>query len=117
MAAPASIDAYIAGFPSDVQEILQCIRRTLLDGAPGTTEAISYGIPTLMLDGRYLLYFAGWKRHISIYPAPAVDDALARDLAPYAAAKSTLQFPLKQPMPYELIGRIAAAALANRRGD
>lgn len=117
MTAPASIDDYIAGFPAEVQQILQRIRRTMLDGAPGTTEAISYGIPTLMLDGRYLLYFAGWKRHVSIYPAPAADEALARDMAPYAAAKSTLQFPLRQPMPYELIGRIAAAALAARRGD
>lgn len=112
----ATIDEYIAGFPPDVQDILQRIRRTTLDAAPGTIEAISYGIPTLMLDGRYLLYFAGWKHHISIYPAPEGDDALGRDMAPYRAEKSTLKFPLQQPIPYELIGRIAAAALASRRG-
>ena len=112
--APASVDAYLAGLPPEVREVLERVRQTLLTGAPGTTETISYGIPPLMLDGRYLLYFAGWKQHISIYPIPAGDDALRRDLAPYESGKGTLRFPLTKPIPDELIARVAAAAVASR---
>jgi uncharacterized protein YdhG (YjbR/CyaY superfamily) len=115
MPPPATIDAYLAGRPPDVREILDLVRSTLTAAAPGTTESISYGIPTLDLDGRYLLYFAGWKHHISIYPIPPGDAALQRDLAPYRSEKSTLRFPLSKPIPYELIGRVAAAALAARK--
>ena len=113
----SSVDEYIASFPPAVQGKLQDVRRAMGAAAPGTQEAISYGIPTLTLDGRYLIYFAGWKHHISVYPIPAGDDALQRDLAPYVAAKGTLRFPLEEPLPLELIGRATAAALAARRTD
>ena len=61
--------------------------------------------------GRPLLYFAGWKRHISLYPAPAGDEALERRLAPYRSAKSTLKFPLSRPVPYDLIAQVAELSL------
>jgi len=83
--------------------------------APETEEAVSYGIPTFTLDGRYLIYFAGWKRHISVYPIPAVNAQLDKEIERYKAGKGTLRFPLNEPIPYELIGRLAAAALGNRR--
>lgn len=110
-----TVDEYIASFPADVQAKLQDVRRAMRAAAPGTDEAISYGIPTLMLDGRYLMYFAGWKRHISVYPIPAVDAQLDEEIAPYKASKGTLRFPLKEPIPYPLIGRLVAAAMRNRR--
>ena len=74
-------------------------------GAPGTEERISYGIPTFALDGRYLIYFAGWKQHVSVYPIPETDDVLERAIAPYRTGKGTLRFPLDQPIPYDLIER------------
>jgi uncharacterized protein YdhG (YjbR/CyaY superfamily) len=113
MPPPASIDTYIDGFPPEVQEVLQRIRRAAFGAAPDTTEGISYGIPTLMLGGRQILFFAAWKRHVSVYPVPG-DPALQHDVAPYLSGKGTLRFPLDRPIPYALIGRIAAAARKDR---
>ena len=112
-----TVDEYIASFPADRQAILQDVRGAMRRGAPGTEERISYGIPTFALDGRYLIYFAGWKQHVSVYPIPESDDALERAIAPYRAGKGTLRFPLDQPIPYDLIERLAAAALAARRRE
>lgn len=109
-----TVDEYIGSFPADVQEKLQDVRRAMRAAAPGTEEAISYGIPTLMLDGRYLMYFAGWKRHISVYPIPAVDAQLDKEIERYKAGKGTLRFPLDEPIPYELIGRLVEASMRNR---
>lgn len=83
--------------------------------APGAKEAITYAIPTLLLDGRYLMYFAGWKRHISVYPIPSGDAQLDKEIERFKAGKGTLRFPLNEPIPYELIGRLVAAAMRNRR--
>jgi uncharacterized protein YdhG (YjbR/CyaY superfamily) len=95
----ATIDEYIGTFPEDVQTILTEIRRRVHAVVPGLEEAISYQMPTMNLDGRYLVYFAGWKHHVSIYPIPTADEAFQRELAPYKAAKGTLKFPLDQPIP------------------
>jgi uncharacterized protein YdhG (YjbR/CyaY superfamily) len=110
-----TVDEYISSFPGDVQEQLQGVRRAMRAAAPGTEEGISYGIPTLLLDGRYLMYFAGWKRHISVYPIPAVDAQLDKEIERFKAGKGTLRFPLNEPIPYDLIGRLVAAAMRNRR--
>lgn len=110
-----SIDEYIASFPADVQVILREVRRTIAAAAPGTEGAISYGIPTFKLHGRYVIYFAGWKHHLSIYPIPAVDEALDKALEPYKAAKGTLRFPLDKPIPYDLIEQVTVAALRGRQ--
>lgn len=111
-----TVDDYIASFPHAVQDKLKEVRRVMHEAAPGSEEAISYGIPTLTLDGRYLIYFAGWKQHISVYPIPEGDADLQRDLAPYVAAKGTLRFPLAKPIPYELLGRATRAAFEARTG-
>ena len=110
----ASVDEYIGSFPAVVQEVLQEIRRRLHDVVPGAGEKISYQIPTITLDGKALLYFSAWKEHISVYPIPPVDDALAAELEQYKAGKGTLKFPLKQPIPYDLIARVAQAFLDSR---
>jgi uncharacterized protein YdhG (YjbR/CyaY superfamily) len=112
----SSVDDYIASFPSEVQEKLQAVREAMRRGAPGTDEAISYGIPTFKLAGRYVIYFAGWKEHISVYPIPELDDALAEAVRPHQSGKGTLKFRLDEPIPYDLIERLAARALAQRRG-
>lgn len=114
MAKVATIDEYIASFEPGTRTILEDVRAAIRRGAPSAGERISYGIPTFTVDDRYLLYFAGWKRHIAVYPVPAGDTALQRDVEPYKAAKGTLRFPLSAPIPYALIERIAAAALRER---
>ena len=110
----ASVDDYIAAFPADVQSVLRQIRQTIRTAAPETDEAISYGIPVARLGGDYVVYFAGWKQHVSIYPVPTVAPGLETEIATYRAGKGTLKFPLSQPIPYELIGRITQALLDRR---
>ncbi|MGH2486533.1 MAG: iron chaperone, partial [Ktedonobacterales bacterium] len=98
-----TIDAYIGGFPAHVQAILTRVRETIREAAPKATETISYGIPVFDLEGKHLVFFAGWKRHISLYPLPAGDEAYQQRIAQYRRVKSTVQFPLDKPIPYDLI--------------
>lgn len=115
MTKPATVDEYIASFPPDMQAVLDTVRAAIRAAAPGTEERISYGIPTFTLDGRYVVYFSAWKQHVAVYPMPRGDAALDRDLAPHRAGKGTLRFPLDRPIPLELIGRVAARLLEQRR--
>ena len=110
-----SVDEYIASFPPEVAERLELVRQAVLRRVPGAEETISYQIPTIKVDGKYLLYFAGWKHHIAIYPVPEFHEALEHKVAGYRAAKGTLRFPFGEPTPYRLIESIAAALFANRR--
>ena len=112
----ANIDDYIASFPEGVRPVLQRVRDTIGDVAPGADETISYGMPTMTLDGRYLVYFAGWKNHISLYPAPAGDESFDRQIAPYRASKGTLKFPLRKPVPYDLIEQVVQLLVKQRAG-
>ena len=111
----ASVDEYIESFPADVQVILQQVRRTIREVVPAAVETITYHIPTVMLDGVMLLCFAGWKHHVSLYPAPAGDDEFGSQIAPYRSAKSTLKFPIRDPLPYDLIARVATFRVRERR--
>jgi uncharacterized protein YdhG (YjbR/CyaY superfamily) len=104
--APESIDEYIAAFPPDAQESLEQIRMAIKAAEPAAEETISYQMPTFTLNGHYLVYFAAFKKHISLYPAPTGIVEFADDLAMYGAGKGTLQFPLDQPLPLDLIGRL-----------
>lgn len=104
--APKDIDDYIAGFPEDVQKILKKVRTTIRQTAPDAEETISYQIPTFKLNGAYLIYFAGFKNHISLYPAPRGAEEFKKELSAYEGGKGTVQFPLDQPIPYDLIKRI-----------
>ncbi len=107
----STIDDYIRSADPDVQTILREIRRVARAAVPDATETISYRMPALKTR-RVFFYFAAFRKHIGIYP-PVVDDAALRaELAPYANAKGNLSFPLSSPMPYELIGLIAAALAA-----
>ena len=103
-----SVDEYIATHPEDVQAILQRVRSTIRKAVPGAEEVISYQMPTYKLPGGPVLYFAGWKRHYSLYPATDhVVEAFKDDLAPYEVDKGTIRFPLSQPVPVKLIEGIA----------
>jgi uncharacterized protein YdhG (YjbR/CyaY superfamily) len=110
----ASVDDYIRSFPDDVRVVLEKVRKTIRKAVPNGEETISYQIPTVTLDGKYLVYFAGWKSHISVYPLPTGDEAFERDLDPYRSGKGTAKFPLSKPIPYDLIKRIAALLVEQR---
>ena len=103
--APQNIDEYIAGFPKDVQEILEKIRATIRKAAPDAEEAIKYQIPTFTLNGN-LVHFAAFKKHIGLYPAPRALEEFKDELSGYKGAKGSVQFPLDQPIPFDLISRI-----------
>jgi uncharacterized protein YdhG (YjbR/CyaY superfamily) len=102
---PQTIDEYITGFPADIQEILQKIRSTVREAAPEAKERISYQMPTFALSGN-LVHFAAYKNHIGFYPVPSGIEAFKEELSQYEGGKGSVQFPLDQPIPYDLISRI-----------
>jgi uncharacterized protein YdhG (YjbR/CyaY superfamily) len=103
--APQNIDEYVAGFPTDVQKILQKIRMTIRKAAPTAEEAIKYQIPTFTMNGN-LVHFAAFKEHIGFYPAPTGIEKFKKEVSIYGSGKGTLKFPLDKPIPYELISKI-----------
>src|SRR5262245_19223243 len=103
---PATIDAYIAAFPPEVQALLQQIRQVIHETIPGLGETISYSMPTFTLDGRYLIYFGAYKKHIGLYPAPTGVEEFQEAVALYGGGKGTLKFPLDKPIPFDLIRRV-----------
>ena len=103
---PKDMDAYIAGFPDDVQEVLQKVRVTIRKAAPNAEETISYKMPTFTLKGKYLIYFAAYKKHIGLYPAPRGTEKFNKELSAYRAAKSSIRFALDKPIPFDLIRKI-----------
>ena len=97
---PKNIDDYISGFPEQTQEGLEKIRAAIKKVVPKAEEAIRYGMPAFNLNGRYLVYFAGYKQHISIYPVPSGNKSFEKDFALYyTSGRGTIQFPLDKPMP------------------
>jgi len=100
-----NIDAYIAGFPEDIQKRLESMRATIKKAAPEAEEDIKYAIPTFTLNGN-LVHFAAFKNHIGFYPAPTGIEAFKKETAPYEAGKGSLQFPLDKPLPLALVSKI-----------
>lgn len=107
MAAARNIDEYIAAFSPEVQAILEKIRSTIRKAAPKAEEKIGYRMPAFTLGGGDLIYFAAFKKHIGIYPPVKGDNKLRREIARYRGEKGNLKFPLDEPIPYALIGRVA----------
>jgi uncharacterized protein YdhG (YjbR/CyaY superfamily) len=99
------IDKYIAGFPNDVQQILNKVRATIRESAPEAEETINYGIPTFTLKGN-LVHFAAFKNHIGFYPTPSGIEKFKKELSVYEGAKGSVKFPLDKPIPYALISTI-----------
>lgn len=103
--APTTIDEYITGFSPEIQEILQQIRNAIQAAAPDAREKISYQMPTFELEGN-LVHFAAYKSHIGFYPTPSGTEKFQEKIARYKAGKGSIQFPLDQPIPYDLIREI-----------
>jgi uncharacterized protein YdhG (YjbR/CyaY superfamily) len=101
-----SIDDYIAEFPPEVQSVLQQMRALIRATAPDATETISYAIPTFDMNGKHLVHFAGYARHVGFYPTGRGADAFKEELKAYKGGKGSVQFPLGEPLPLDLIRRI-----------
>jgi uncharacterized protein YdhG (YjbR/CyaY superfamily) len=107
-----NIDQYIATFLPETQSILQKVRATIAQASPQATEAISYQMPTFKLNDKNLVHFAGYQHHIGFYPTPHGITAFDSELSSYKRAKGSVQFPLNQPIPYELIIKITKARVS-----
>jgi uncharacterized protein YdhG (YjbR/CyaY superfamily) len=116
-AGPEDVEAYIRSFPEEVQALLRRVQAAIRETAPAeAVETISYGMPTFKLNGRYLVYFAAYKRHLAVYPVPEGSAALAKALASYVTGKGTARFALDKPLPLGLIKRmVKALTRANRK--
>jgi uncharacterized protein YdhG (YjbR/CyaY superfamily) len=101
-----SIDEYIAACPEESQAYMQQIRKLIHSLAPDAKEKISYQIACFELHGKNLIHFAGWKKHVSLYPVPAGSEAFERQIEPYMDGKGTLKFQLDEPLPVKLIERV-----------
>lgn len=107
MTAYTNFEEYIAWAPAlartHLETICQTIRKLV---PPGTEETISYGIPTFKLNGTYVVYFAGYAQHVSVYPIPAGDEAFEQEIKPYKSGRGTLKFALDKPLPLDLIKKV-----------
>lgn len=102
------IEAYLSSFPKKLQSILRKIRRLVKKHAPDALEGMSYGMPAYKTFGKPLIYFAAFKNHIGLYATPQGHKAFAKELAKYKQGKGSVQFPLDEPVPYDLIEKIVA---------
>ena len=103
-----NIDQYIAQFPDEVKQQLKEIRKIIKEAAPEAVELMAYGMPSYKTHGKPLVYFAGYKNHIGFYATPSGHEQFAKELSQYKQGKGSVQFPMDQPMPYDLIKRIVA---------
>lgn len=106
-----TIDEYIESFPIKTQVILEKIRGIIRKKAPQVEELISYGIPAFKLNGKYLIYFAGYSNHIGIYPIRKS----TKELTPYLSGKATAKFPLTKPFPFNLVEKIVVDKLEENK--
>lgn len=105
-AAFQTVDEYINSFPQETQELLKQIRVVIKSNAPEAVEGIGYGMPAYKMNGKPLVYFAGYKKHIGFYATPTGHAAFADELSKYKQGKGSVQFSLDKPIPFDLIKRI-----------
>jgi uncharacterized protein YdhG (YjbR/CyaY superfamily) len=110
---PLDIDEYIAAAAPELRDVLQQVRETIQKAAPESVEKISYGMPAFAMNGKVLVYFAAFKNHIGLYAAPTAHEAFKDEFSRYKTGKSSVQFPLDQPMPLKLIARVVKFKLQN----
>jgi uncharacterized protein YdhG (YjbR/CyaY superfamily) len=115
MSVAKTVDDYIETFPSDIQTVLRSLRAVARTALPDAEETISYGIPAYRVDGTDIVYFAGWQRHVSLYPVPVASGALETAMRPYRSGRGTLRFPLGEPLPMDLVEQIVALLVEQRR--
>jgi uncharacterized protein YdhG (YjbR/CyaY superfamily) len=109
-----TIDDYIIFQPPHARAVLESLRGAIREAAPDAVEAISYNIPAFKLNGKDVVSFAGWKQYVSLYPVPTGDAAFQARIAPYRAGKGTLRFPLREPIPLDLVRDVVRRLIAER---
>jgi uncharacterized protein YdhG (YjbR/CyaY superfamily) len=112
----SDVNKYISSFPADVQEILKKVRKTISEVLPQAEQRISYGVPAFKVNGKAIIYFAGFKKHISIYPATGDLEKDVEGVSKYKVSKGTMQFKLSEPIPYDLIKKVAEYRLGTAQG-
>ena len=113
--APESVAEYFAELPDPARATLQRVREAILGALPSAEERFRYGMPAVMLNERYALHYAAWKKHVGLYPIPRFSDPLEAEVSPYRSHKDSVRFLYAEPVPLDLIGRIAAR-LGERQG-
>jgi uncharacterized protein YdhG (YjbR/CyaY superfamily) len=112
MAVPASVEAYLAALPDDQRAVMEHLRGIIRAAAPEATEQISYGMPAFRTHGRFLVSYAAFKRHFSLFPASqAVIDALGDEVVPFHASKGTIQFTAERPLGADVVTRLVRVRL------
>ena len=114
MASVSSVEEYLEGFDPEVREKLERVRAAIHASVPGADEKVRYGMPAVMLGGRYAVHFAGWKKHIGLYPIPTLPEALEQRVAPFRTGEDSVNFVYAKPIPYDLITEVVAAIVALR---
>ncbi len=116
MAAVSSVDEYLGQFSGEVRARLDEMRAVITATAPDAAESMAYGMPAYKLDGKPLVYFAGYDKHVGFYATPNGHEAFAEDFARYAQGKGSVQFPHTEPLPVALVRRVVAFREASIRG-
>lgn len=98
-----TVDQYIAAFPETTQAILRILRKTILENAPEAVESISYGMPAYKFHKKPLVYFGAFKKHIGFFATPNTHEAFKTRISYFKQGKGSVQFPLNQPIPFDLI--------------
>jgi uncharacterized protein YdhG (YjbR/CyaY superfamily) len=107
MTAPTSVEGYLAALPEESRAALEKLRKTIKAAAPEATETISYQMPAFKDHGRFLVSYAAFKDHCSLFPASeAVLEALGEELKPYFSGKGTIRFTADKPLPSALVRKI-----------
>ena len=117
MAGPTSVEEYLADLPPEQRAVLEKVRRTIKAAAPGATEQISYLMPGFKVQGRFVVWFAAFKDHYSVYPASeAVKEALGDKLTPYLSGKGTIRFEWDRPLPVTLVKHVVKERVRENAG-
>ncbi|MGY1661228.1 iron chaperone [Geodermatophilus sp. SYSU D00705] len=118
MAAPATLEEYLAGLPEEVRGRMAAIRAAIRDAVPGVGETIRYAMPTFTLDGRSVVHVAAWRRHIALYPLPepGADPDLGEEVAPHRGAKDAMHLPHRDPLPLDLVVRVVQVLARRAEG-
>ena len=116
-AGATTVDEYLAQLPDRTRVVVEQLRAVVREVIPDAVETISYGIPTFDIAGRHVVHIGGFERHVGLYPTPSGMEEFAAELAPYVRGKGSVRFALDEPLPVDLVRRIATYRAAEVRAE